>query len=86
MLQIGRISWGSSPEPESNKHTKMKLIKLLNQHSKALKSEVPLRYPKAREINIAAYSGGVTRSANNKQQTTKFFIEIEIIEEVNNGN
>jgi len=60
----------------------MKLIKLLNQHAKALKSETPLRYPNAKEINVAAYSGGVTRSANNKQQITKYFIEIEIIEEV----
>lgn len=60
----------------------MKLIKLLNQHAKALKSETQLYYPKALEINIAAYSGAVIRSANNKQQITKYFIEIEIIEEV----
>jgi len=64
----------------------MKLIKLLNRHAKTLKLETLLRYPKAKQINIAAYSGGVTRSANNKQQTTKYFIEIEIIEEVKNGN
>ncbi len=60
----------------------MKLITLLNKYAKALKTETPLLYPNAKEINIAAYSGAVIRSPNGKQQITKYFIEIEIIEEV----
>lgn len=60
----------------------MKLIKLLNQHSKTLQKEVPLRYPNAKEINIAATEEGVQYSANGKQKQTKYLITIEIIEEV----
>lgn len=60
----------------------MKLIKLLDQHARTLQKEVPLRYPQAKEINIAAMDNGVIYSANGKQKQTKYIINIEIIEEV----
>lgn len=64
------------------KNTNMKLITILNKHSKALKSEVPPLFPDAKEINIAAMDNGVIMSANRKIKQTKYIINIEIIEEV----
>lgn len=64
----------------------MKLTTLLNKHSKALKTEVPPLFPDAKEINIAAMDNGIIYSANRKIKQTKYIINIEIIEEVKNGN
>lgn len=64
----------------------MKLKTLLNRHESALKSEVPPLFPNAKEVNIAAMDNGVIYSANGKIKQTKYIINIEIIEEVKNGN
>lgn len=64
----------------------MKLATILNKHSKALKTEVPPLFPNAKEVNIAAMDNGVIYSANRKIKQTKYIINIEIIEEVKNGN